>query len=937
MTDAANSPVQAWFARRFTEPTPAQAAAWPKIRDGHNVLIVSPTGTGKTFAAFFQVMDQLAREHVAGTLRETIHALYLSPLRALSYDLEKNLTGPLREIYGEAPPIRVGLRTGDTEAVERQRQFDRPPHLLLTTPESLAVLLSQPKWLPHLAGVRWVIVDEIHALAENKRGSHLALSLERLEALKGDAGCRIQDARRGTSAEDVLPANPASCIPHPEPRLQRIGLSATVHPLHEIAQFLVGARGRCEIVDVSTTKRIDLRLYTPLQKSPYPMAGFSGVRMIRALGKLVQKFRTTLVFSNTRSGAESATYWLKEQLPELADRIECHHASLDRDVRQEVEDRLKRGELRCVVCSTSLELGLDIGTIDLVVMLSTPKGVSKALQRTGRAGHSLREVSRGLLMATNVNDLVECAATARLARLGHLDGIRIPHAPLDVLAQHLMSLGCLGEVACDDAFALVRRAWPYRELSRAEFDEVLNYLAGGGRALRQQYTDVFGKIVLDEARGVFEARAGAARRDFLQNVGTIPTEGVVRVMLRNTVLGTVEESFLRNLRPGDVFMLGGRALRLERFGMMEAFVARADGATPTIPRWGANKMPLSNRVGREIVAFRSELRARLEALPFNETPSLIPWIARRLECEPPNAAVIFRIHAAQSQVSEIPTRDFLLVEELVETPGPPAETTVKPLPTGRRKSRGPGGQGKLQLSSSPATQAKTSGNASRTQVSPTSARGLSTRHYFFHSLIGRAANDALSRVVALRLSRLRGGNAIAAPDDYGFVLTVAGDQALTLDDLPALLSPGNFAAELDASLARSDLLKYHFRNAAQTGLMVYRNYFGEQKSVRKLQWSSEVIFNVLAQHEPDHVLLREARKDALHAFLDVDSAEAFLRELVAERKPLRLRRVQHVPPLSFGMYATKIKEALLVEDPRETLERLYHCWWRELGQTEENV
>lgn len=925
MTDAANSPVQAWFARRFTEPTPAQAAAWPKIQNWDNVLIVSPTGTGKTFAAFFQVMDQLAREHAAGTLRETIHALYLSPLRALSYDLEKNLTGPLREIYGEPSPIRVGLRTGDTEAGERQRQFDRPPHLLLTTPESLAVLLSQPKWLPRLAGVRWVIVDEIHALAQNKRGSHLALSLERLEALQGEAGCRMQDA-------ELTPANPASRILHRGPRLQRIGLSATVHPLGEIAQFLVGTCGRCEVVDVSTTKRIDLRLYTPLQKSPYPMAGFSGVRMIRALGKLVQKFRTTLVFSNTRSGAESATYWLKEQLPDLAGRIECHHASLDRDVRLEVEDRLKRGELRCVVCSTSLELGLDIGTIDLVVMLSTPKGVSKALQRTGRAGHSLGEVSRGLLMATNVNDLVECAATARLARRGQLDGIRIPQSPLDVLAQHLMSLGCLGEVACDDAFALVRRAWPYRELSRAEFDEVLNYLAGGGRALRQQYADVFGKIVLDEARGVFEARAGAARRDFLQNVGTIPSEGVVRVMLRNTVLGTVEESFLRSLRPGDVFMLGGRALRLERFGMMEAFVARADGATPTIPRWGANKMPLSNRVGREIVAFRSELRARLEALPFNESPSLIPWIARRLECEEPNAAVIFRIHAAQSQVSEIPTRDLLLVEELVETAGLPSETRVKPERAGRRKSRGTGGQGELQLSGSPATQVKPAGDASHAAVPPVSAPGLITRHYFFHSLIGRAANDALSRVVALRLSRLRGGNAIAAPDDYGFVLTVAGDQSLTPDDLPALLSPGNFAAELDASLARSDLLKYHFRNAAQTGLMVYRNYFGEQKSVRKLQWSSEVIFNVLAQHEPDHVLLREARKESLHSFLDVDSAEAFLRELAAERKPLRLRRVEQVPPLSFGMYATKIKEALLVEDPRETLERLYHHWWRELGQ-----
>lgn len=915
MPAVSNSPVADWFAAKFGEPTPAQAAAWPKIQAGHNVLVVSPTGTGKTFAAFFQVLDRLAREHAAGELKETIHCLYLSPLRALSYDLEKNLAGPLREIYGDAPPIRVGLRSGDTETSERQRQFDRPPHLLLTTPESLAVLFSQPKWIPRLRNLRWVIVDEIHSLAENKRGSHLTLSLERLEALRRNAGLK--------SAHAVSPG-----IQHPAPAfqgLQRIGLSATVHPLADIAQFLVGTNGHCEVVDASSTKRIEIALYTPLQRNPYPMSGFGGQRMIRELGRLVQENRTTLVFTNTRSGAESATYWLKQSLPKLADEIECHHASLDRDVRLEVEDRLKRGELRCVVCSTSLEMGIDIGTIDLVVMLSTPKGVSKALQRTGRSGHSIREISRGLLMATNVNDLVECAATARLARRGHLDGVRIPHAPFDVLAQHLMSLGCLGEVSCAEAFALVRRAWPYRELTRVEFDDVLDYLAGGGKSLRRQYADVFGKIVLDEQRGVFEARGGAARRDFLQNVGTIPNEGVVRVMLRNTQLGTVEEMFLRDLRPGDVFMLSGRALRLERIGMMEAWVARADGATPTVPRWGANKMPLSNRVGREIVTFRSELRARMETLPFNETPSLTPWVAGRLECEEPNAAVIFRIHAAQSQVSEIPTGDFLLVEELIEAPQLPAEAKVKPAKARQQAGKPESQQAELRLPGLPAFRPAPF-SPPHSPAPPASA----TRHYFFHSLIGRAANDALSRVIALRLSRLRGGNAIATPDDYGFVLTVADNQQLNAADLAALLAPENFATELNESLSRSELLKYHFRNAAQTGLMIYRNHFGEQKSVRKLQWSSEVIFNVLVQHEPDHVLLREARKDALHSFLDVDGAAAFLHEMHGLQKPMRLRRVEQVPPLSFGMYATKIKEALLVEDPRETLERLYHHWWAQL-------
>jgi len=895
----------AWFRRRHGEPTPAQAGAWPLVRAGHNVLIVSPTGTGKTLAAFLSVLDQLARDHAAGTLRDELRCLYISPLRALGYDLAKNLEGPLREIYGETPPIRVGLRSGDTETTERDRQFVRPPHILLTTPESLCLLLSQTRWLPKLATVRWVIIDELHALAVNKRGVHLALSLERLDDLISSG----------------LPAAPP-------PRLQRIGLSATVHPLREAASFLVGAGRPCELVDVSTSKKIDLRVYTPLQREPYPAAGFSGVRLIRELSRLVTANRTTLVFTNTRSGAESASYWLREQLPELAGAIECHHASLDRDLRLDVEDRLKRGELRAVVCSTSLELGIDIGSIDLVVMLATPKGVARALQRTGRAGHDIRSVSRGLLMATNVGDLVECCATALLARAGHLDALRIPSAPLDVLAQHLMGMGCVAVWNRDAAFSLVRRAWPYRELVRKDFDDVLDFLAGGGASLRRQYTELFGKIHLDDL--TFESRAGAPRRDFLQNIGTISGEGVVNVFLRNTRVGTVEEGFLRRLKVGDVFSLAGRPLRLERIGMMECWVTRADGSVPTVPRWGANKFPLANRVAKEIRTFRRELRDRLEAR--ESTSTFLGWIATRLDCGASNAAVIHRVHAAQHGISEIPTDAFLLVEELVETSAP--EELPKPKKARRPRpgdETSPSAPGQLAM-----PVIALGSRVASAPSSPLPAPGLSTaRHYFFHSLIGRAANDTLSRVVGLRVGRLRGGNAIATADDYGFVLTVAPEQRLTAEDLPTLFTPNSFEADLDEALGRSDLLKYHFRNAAQTGLMVCRNHFGEEKSVRKLQWSAEVIFNVLVQHEPDHVLLREARRDALHTFLDAPRAQAWLKDFADRGLPFHFRTVPVVPPLSFGMYATKIKEALLVEDPHETMERLYHQWWAKLEGREE--
>ena len=872
------SVIRDWFEQRYPAPTPPQAAAWPRIQAGEDVLIVSPTGTGKTLAAFLGVLNELSLLHQRGALRNSIYAIYVSPLRALNYDLEKNLAEPLRETYGADPPIRAALRTGDTTSSQRQKQFSRPPHILLTTPESLCVLLSQAKWAPALATARWVIVDEIHALAENKRGSHLSLSLERLAAL-------CEERRVGTEP-DARRRRP----------LQRIGLSATVAPLAEVSRFLAGSGRSCQVVDEASAKKVDLRVYSPLRRDPYPASGYTGERLIRELARLVKKNRTTLVFTNTRSGAEAASYWLREELPELADKIECHHGSLDRDVRQEVEDRLKRGELRAVVCSTSLELGIDIGSIDLVVMLSTPKGVSRALQRTGRSGHSIRSVSRGLLMATNMNDLVECCATALLARARRLDEVRIPGAPLDVLAQHLVSMGCIRRWSREETFQLARRAYPYRDLTRAELDDVLDYLAGGGRSLRQQYAEVFGKIDLDEEG--FETRGGAVRRDLLQNLGVIATEGMARVVMKGRSLGVIEEGFMRLLRPGDVFMMGGRPVRLERVSALECLVTRADDAVPTVPRWNANKMPLANKVAEEIVAFRSELRARLEQEGAGREPEseTLEWIVNRLACGMANARIIHRMFAAQRQLSDIPTADCLLVEDYLSGGEEIAELEAKP--ARRRRSGSP---------HPPA------------------------RHYFFHSLVGRAANEALSRAVALRLSRLRGGNAVATADDYGFVLSVAPTQRITEAELPALLAPAEFREDLDQSLSESELLKHHFRNAAQTGMMVYRNYFGNQKPIRKVQWSAEVIYNVLKQHEPAHILLREARRDAVHTYLDVEGAAAWLEGM--RHKRTILKEVQRVPPLSFALFATKIKEALLLEDPRQLMERLFHLWWNRIEQT----
>jgi ATP-dependent Lhr-like helicase len=859
MSSPSESEVFEWFRGKYGDPTPAQREAWPRIQRGENVLIASPTGTGKTFAAFLCVVDQLAQMHRRNELANAIHCIYVSPLRALSYDLEKNLNGPLGELFGKKPPIRVELRTGDTTSGVRARQFVRPPHILLTTPESLCLLLSQEKWLPVLGQARWLIVDEIHALAENKRGSHLSLSIERLAAL---------------------------ALPH---RLQRIGLSATISPLPEVARYLSGTQGQCAIIDVTTKKRVELRVHTPLRKNPYPEAGFTGERLVKELGELIKKHQTTLVFSNTRSGAEGTTFWLKQSFPELADQIECHHASLEREVRLEVEDRLKRGELRAVVCSTSLELGIDIGSVELVVMMSTPKGVSKALQRAGRAGHNIHSISRGILMATNVSDLVESCATVLLARKQHLDDVRIPLNALDVLAQHLVSMGCTRWWKRDEALELVRQAYPFRSLSQGEFDDVLDYLAGGGVSLRRQYTEVFGKIEFEADS--FRTRLGRVQRDFLQNVGVIPNVGQVRVRAGSRVLGNVEESFIRTLRIGDIFVLAGRPVQLDKMSQMDAWVTPKHGATPTVPRWNANKFPLSNRVCQEIVSFRSELR-EIMADDRQDDATATAWIAQRLDCGMANARILHAMHSAQCRISEIPTAEMLLVEELVEF--------TREEPTKRKRIPRP--------------------------PEPVA------RHYFFHSLIGRSANDALARGVVARLHDLRGGNAVATPHDYGFVLTVAPSQRFTEDELPHLLDPAGFDAALSAALRQSEMLRYHFRNAAQTGLMVYRNVLNERRSVRKLNWSAEVIFNVLQQHEPDHVLMREARRDTLHTFIDAEGALAFLE--AQKHRPVKLIQLERIAPLSFAMYATKMREAILVEDPFEMQERLFHQWWSELQSTE---
>jgi ATP-dependent Lhr-like helicase len=823
-----------WFGGAYANFTHAQRLCVPAILDRESILLTSPTGSGKTLAAFLGIFDALLRQLDDGGLSSSVQCIYVSPLRALAYDIQKNVREPIAGMDLERK-LRIALRTGDTPGSERVKFRERGAHILITTPESLAVMLAQETYAAHFAECGFVVIDELHSFAGNKRGADLTLSLERLERLRSHRN----------------PKAPALC---------RVGLSATAAPLAVLARFLVGEGRECRIAEAHTEKESLVEVFSPIRRKPYPPAGYTGVRLYAELADLIRRRQSVLVFTNVRSAAEQVGLRLKELLPDLASQIEIHHASLDRSVRLEVEDRLKNGELRAVVCSTSLEMGIDIGAVDLVVMVATPKGVSRAIQRIGRSGHSLDRSSHGVLVATNINDLVEATVTAKLVRERALDPIKIQEKPYDVVAQHVVGIAAVATVKRDEVFALVRCAYPFRDLTRAEFDRILKYLEGGGAALEREYAGVFGKIRVEN--GLITLAHPRIAREFLVNIGTIHSEGFIDVLLRRRRLGSVEENFVKQLRIGDLFVLGGRIVRLIDTGVQEAYVERADGELPTVPRWNAAKMPLTSGLARAVRQLRTELAAQVEAT--SDDSQISDWLVERYHLSVANAQAIVELFRAQLSISEIPIGRKMLIELYRE---------------GRHS------------------------------------------HYFFHSLIGRSANDALSRIVALRVKDRIGGNALATIDDYGFLLTLRRFQELPLGDLRECFSPADAERALATALRGSELVKWQFRGVAQTGLMVPRNLPGKKRQPKQLSWSAEVLFRVLERHEPDHPLLIEAYRQATHTFLDAGAAYQFLDDVQAFE--WKLRELRTVSPFSFAIYASVIKENMMLEDPTAAIERIY--------------
>ncbi|MBA2261948.1 MAG: DEAD/DEAH box helicase, partial [Solirubrobacterales bacterium] len=597
--------VRDWFGRAFAGPTPAQELAWPAIATGEHVLISAPTGSGKTLAAFLWGLDRLAgdgarRSPVPATeetgdvaWRSTLAAtegrnrftrlVYVSPLKALAYDVDRNLRAPLRGIGAD---LRVGIRTGDTPSREREAMRRTPPDILITTPESLYLMLTS-RAQSILTGVEAVIVDEVHAVAATKRGAHLALTLERLAAIS-----------------DHDP--------------QRIGLSATQNPLEEVGRYLVGPRRRCRIVDVGVTKPLDLRIHVPVESMVEPDADALADPLDPAAGgeatrrsiwpaiypellAQVREHRSTIVFVNNRRMAERLALRLNELAGEAIAR--AHHGSLAREERTVVEEQLKAGELPCLVATSSLELGIDMGAVDLVVQVESPKSVARGLQRIGRAGHNVGDVSKGRIFPKFRADLLECAVVVKLMREGRIEPTVVPRNPLDVLAQQIVAIAAAADdpVPVDDLQALVTRTHSYAELPRPLLDNVLDML--DGRYPSAEFGDLRARIVWDRVGGTIRARKGA-RQLAVTNAGTIPDRGLFSVVLPDgRRVGELDEEMIYEARAGQTFLLGASTWRIEEIGRDRVVVTPAPGAPGAVPFWRGDSVGRPKELGEAIGAF----------------------------------------------------------------------------------------------------------------------------------------------------------------------------------------------------------------------------------------------------------------------------------------------------------------------------------------------
>jgi ATP-dependent Lhr-like helicase len=888
--------VAAWFRSRFGTPTEPQERAWPSIVAGRNTLVAAPTGSGKTLAAFLAAIDQLVRASLAGELGDETRVVYVSPLKALSNDIQRNLEEPLAEIRSELAarglpdaPIRTLVRTGDTPANVRAAMSRRPPHILVTTPESLFILLTSEGGRRMLATTRTVIVDEIHAVAGSKRGSHLSLSLARLEAL-----CRAHQAAADPSAASAGSAGS-------ENRLVRIGLSATQSPIEEVARLLVGADTctpaidasdaiACDIVDAGHRRALDLGVEVPSSPLEAVMAGEVWQEIYDRLAELIRAHRTTLVFVNTRRLAERAARHLADRLGEA--RVSSHHGSMSREQRLACEQRLKSGQLSALVATSSLELGIDIGTVDLVCQLGSTRSISTFLQRVGRAGHRLAAIPKGRIFPTSRDELVETAALLDAVRRGELDRLIIPPAPLDILAQHIVAAVAAEEWSEDELYALVRRAWPYRDLSRADFDDVVAMLASGfstRRGRRGAY------LHQDAVAGRLRARKGA-RLAAITSGGAIPDTADYQVVLQpsNTLIGTVHEDFAVESMPGDVFQLGNAAWRIDKVEPGRVLVEDAHGQPPTIPFWLGEAPARTEELSRAVSRLRREIAERSGALH---------------EAEP---AAELAIAAAAEPAAEP------AIEPAADASG--ACSGAGAAVAWLRDEVGVGEPAAVQLVSYLSAAARALGTmpSRTTLVAERFFDEAGDMHLVVHAPFGSRLNRAWGLALRKRFCQTFNFELQAAASEDAIILSLGPTHSFPLADAFHFLHSASVRQVVTQAVLDSPLFGVRWRWAASRALAVPRWRAGRRVPAPRLRQDAEdlvaVVFpdqlacleNIVGEREiPDHPLVAEALRDCLEEAMDTTGLERLLGRLERGELLLVARDVTEPSPLAHEILAAR--------------------------------
>ncbi len=804
--------VAAWLTRDLGEPTAAQARAWPAIAAGEHVLVAAPTGSGKTLAAFLAAIDLLVRSGLDGTLRDETRIVYVSPLKALSNDIEKNLVAPLAGIREALRArnlpdveIRTMVRTGDTPQPARVQMRRRPPHILVTTPESLYILLGSRSGRSMLASTRSVIIDEIHALAPTKRGTHLALSLERLSALCGD-------------------------------RLLRIGLSATQKPVEEIAHFLVGTgsatspRAGCRIIDLGHRRRRDLAIELPPAPLDAVMSGEVKDQVYDKLTRLIEAHRTTLIFVNTRRMAERVARALSDRLG--GERVTAHHGSLAKEQRLDAEQRLKQGKLAALVATASLELGIDIGDVDLVCQLGSPRSIASFLQRVGRSGHAIDGVPKGRLFPFSRDDLVECAALLDSVGRGELDRLEIPSRPLDVLSQQIVAEVAAQEWQDDELFALLRRAWPYHTLDRRDFSAVVRMLAEGFSTRRGRR----GALVHHDAvNHVLRGRRGA-QLTALTSGGAIPETADYRVVLEpdDQFIGTVHEDFAVESLAGDVFQLGNRSYRILRVARGTVRVADAPGMPPTIPFWLGEAPGRTDELSAAVSRLRHEIAIRLEQ---GGAEGAACWIRDAVGLDDAATTdLVEYLVAGHAALGCLPTQGTLVFERFFDE------------------------SGGMQL--------------------------------VIHSPFGSRINRAFGLALRKRFCRKFNFELQAAATDDNILLSLTAAHSFELAEVKSYLHSASVRAVLVQALLDAPMFLTRWRWVAGIALALSRFRGGKKVSAPLARMDAEdllaAIFpdqiacaeNLVGEREiPDHPLVRQTIADCLTEAMDIEGLERLLRGL----------------------------------------------------------